>query len=159
MRSPQTIPTPASSENHTMKALILQTAVLLLLPVVALAQNAARPRPIVSPEIEAGGKVTFRIRAAQAKEVALRGQWTRQPIALTQGEGGVWSTTVEAVPAGVWEYSFSVDGLNVLDQVNPTFKPQREPSKSILHIAGRPASAWDWQNVPHGTEIGRASCR
>src|SRR3954447_13945011 len=151
MRSPPTIPVPASSENPTMKALILQTAVLLLLPAVALAQNAARPRPIVSPEVEAGDKVTFRLRAAQAKEVALRGQWSRQPTPLTQGEGGVWSVTVENVPAGVWEYSFSVDGLNVLDQVNPTFKPQREPSKSILHIAGTPPNPWDWQDVPHGT--------
>jgi enterochelin esterase-like enzyme len=129
----------------------LPTVVLLLLPVVAVAQNAARPRPIVSPEIETGGKVTFRLRAAQAKEVALRGQWSRQPVPLTQGEGGVWSVTAENVPAGVWEYSFSVDGLNVLDQVNPIFKPQREPSKSILQIAGTPPNPWDWQDVPHGT--------
>jgi len=129
----------------------LPTAVLLLLPALVFAQNAARPRPIVSPEIEAGGKVTFRLRAAEAKEVALRGQWTRQPTPLAQGEGGVWSVTVENVPAGVWEYSFTVDGLNVLDQVNPTFKPQREPSKSILQITGTPPNPWDWQDVPHGT--------
>lgn len=133
-----------------MRRIILHTAVALLLPVVGLAQNA-RPRPIVSPEIESGGKVTFRFRAANAKEVALRGQWNRQPLPLAQGDGGVWSVTVENVPAGVWEYSFSVDGLNVMDQVNPTFKPQREPSKSLVHIAGTPPNPWDWQNVPHGT--------
>ncbi len=118
--------------------LFIALVLVALSPLAALAQNAARPRPIVSPEIEAVGRVTFRLRSAQAKEVALRGQWTRQPVPLAQGEGGVWSVTVDAVPAGVWEYSFQVDGLNVLDQVNPTFKPQREPSKSILHITGSP---------------------
>jgi enterochelin esterase family protein len=70
---------------------------------------------------------------------------------LTIGENGVWSLNVNSVPAGVWEYSFQVDGLNVLDSLNPTFKPQREATKSILHIAGSPLNAWDWQNVPHGS--------
>ena len=74
--------------------LFIALVVVALSPLVALAQNAARPRPIMSPEIEAGGKVTFRLRSAQAKEVALRGQWTRQPLPLTQGESGVWSVTI-----------------------------------------------------------------
>jgi enterochelin esterase family protein len=126
---------------------------LLVVPGTAWCQNApARPAPVVSPEIESDGRVTFRLRgAAAAKEVALRGQWSRQPIAMNRGENGVWSTTVENVPAGVWEYGFQVDGLNVLDSLNPVLKPQREPSKSILHIAGKPANPWDWQEAPAGT--------
>src|SRR5262249_13461012 len=55
------------------------------------------------------------------------------------------------VPAGVWEYSFQVDGLNVLDSLNPNFKPQRQPSRSILHIPGTPRNPWDQQDVAHGT--------
>src|SRR5207244_9316036 len=121
-----------------------------LLPSIAAGQNPQRTAPVLSPEVQAEGKVTFRLRAAQAKEVALRGQWTKQPLAMTRGEDGVWSVTAEAVPAGVWEYSFQVDGLNVLDSLNPTFKPQREPSKSIVHIPGTPPNPWDWQDVPHG---------
>jgi enterochelin esterase-like enzyme len=123
----------------------------LLLPAIVFAQNAQRSAPVVSPEVQADGKVTFRLRAAQAKEANLRGQWTRQPLAMTRGDDGIWSVTAEGVPAGVWEYSFQADGLNVLDSLNPTFKPQREPSKSILHIPGTPANAWDWQDAPHGT--------
>jgi enterochelin esterase family protein len=123
-------------------------ALTLLISAAALAQ-APRPAPVISPEIQ-GGKVTFRLRAAQAKEVSLRGQWTREPLALTKGEGGVWSGTTE-VPAGVWEYSFQVDGLNVLDPLNPAFKPQRETGKSIVQIPGTPPNPWDWQEVPHGT--------
>jgi enterochelin esterase family protein len=70
---------------------------------------------------------------------------------MTPDDNGVWSVTAEAVPPGVWEYSFQVDGLNVLDSLNPALKPQREPSRSILHIPGTPPNPWDFQDVPHGT--------
>ena len=131
----------------------MKTSLLLALTLTqftALAQNAQRPPPIVSPEI-AGQRVTFRVRAPQAKEVALRAQWTKDAIPLTRGDDGVWNATVEPTPAGVWEYSFSVDGLNVLDSLNTALKPQREPGKSILHLPSTPLAAWDWQDVPHGT--------
>ena len=124
----------------------------IVFPSIAIAQNAARrPNPIVSPEVKAGGRATFRLRAPQAKEVVLRGQWSKDSLPLTRGEDGVWSLSVEAVPAGVWEYSFVVDGLNVLDPVNTAFKPQRDRSRSIVHVPGASPNPWDWQDVPHGT--------
>src|SRR5947207_8837392 len=135
-----------------MNRILLLTALIIFGTTLARAQTAPpRPRPLASAEIQPDGSVTFRLRAAQAKEVTLRGQWLKEPQPLTRGGDGDWSVTVEQVPAGVWEYSFQVDGLNVLDAVNPVLKPQREPSKSILHIAGTPPNAWDWQGVPHGT--------
>jgi enterochelin esterase family protein len=119
---------------------------------ITSAQNPpARPAPVLSPELMPDGSVTFRLRAAQAKEVALRGQWMARALPLARDDNGVWKVTTEVIPPGVWEYSFQVDGLNVLDSLNPTFKPQREPSKSILHIAAMPPNPWDWQDVPHGT--------
>lgn len=123
---------------------------LALTPFTLLAQNAQRPPPVVSPEM-AAESVTFRMRAPQAKEVVLRGQWVKEPIAMTRAEDGVWSVKVEPAPAGVWEYSFVVDGLSVIDSLNPALKPQREPGKSILHIPSTPPASWDWQDVPHGT--------
>ena len=132
-----------------MKRCALLLSLVLGGPAIVLAQNP-RPLPVVSPEIEAGGRVSFRLRASEAKEVVLRGQWTREPQPMSRGEGGVWSLAAE-VPAGVWEYSYQVDGLNVLDPQNPAFKPQRETSKSIVHIPGSPPNPWDWQDVPHGT--------
>ena len=134
-----------------MTRLFLIAIASLLLPALAVGQNPPRSPPVLSPEIQPDGKVTFRLRAAQAKEANLRGQWMKEPLAMTRGDDGIWSITAEGVPAGVWEYGFQVDGLNVLDSLNPTFKPQREPSKSILHIPGTPPNAWDWQDVPHGT--------
>ena len=117
---------------------------------------ASRPLParqaaILSPEIHEDRSVTFRLRAPQAKEVAVRGQWAKQPLPLARGDDdGVWSVTSDPIAAGVWEYSFGVDGLNLLDPANPALKPQREPGKSILHIVGTPPNPWDFQDVPHG---------
>lgn len=133
-----------------MKHLAFTTVFLIAMDTHA--QNPPpRPAPIVSPEIQAGQSVTFRLRAPQTREVALRGQWTKDAVPMTRGDDGVWSATVDAVPVGVWEYSFAVDGLNTIDPLNPSFKPQREPQKSILHLPSTPPAHWDWQDVPHGT--------
>src|SRR5438034_8786139 len=105
------------------KILPVALVAAFLLPAIAAGQNPQRTGPVLSPEIQPDGNVTFRLRAAEAKEVTLRGQWTKQPLTMTRGEGGVWSVTAEAVPAGVWEYNFQVDGLSVLDSLNPSFKP------------------------------------
>ena len=134
-----------------MKYLPVFAAALGLAALTAHAQNPPpRPAPIVSPEQEEG-RVTFRLRAPQAREVALRGQWSKAAVPMTRGEDGAWAATIEPAPAGVWEYSFVVDGLNVIDPVNPAIKPQREPQKSILHVPSNPPAVWDWQDVPHGT--------
>lgn len=110
-----------------------------------------RPAPIVSPEVQAEGKVTFRFRSALAKSVAVRGQWTKEALPMAQGADGVWALTLERVPAGVWEYSLVVDGLAVLDPVNQAMKPAREMTRSILHVPAQPPAPWDLQAVPHGT--------
>jgi enterochelin esterase family protein len=136
-----------------MMKIVASMGLCCLLVAASYAENPApRPAPVISPEKGENGSVTFRFRAPkEAKEVLLRGQWSREPIAMTPNDSGVWSVTVEAVPAGVWEYCFNVDVLNVLDSLNPVFKPQREPGKSIVHIPGTPANPWDRQDVPHGT--------
>ncbi len=112
-----------------------------LLAITALAQ----------PAVDERGALQFVLRAPTAQRVLLLGQWQKEPLELVKGDKGQWSLRVEKVPAGVWEYSFSVDGLNVIDPLNPALKPQRSPSKNILHIPSTPLAAWDWQDVPHGT--------
>lgn len=121
-----------------------------LLSAAALSSSLAQSLPPASPEIGPGNRVTFRIQASKAAEVSLKGQWSRQAIAMVRGEGGWWSISVDAVPAGIWEYHFAIDGLSVLDGLNPAFKPQRKPQSSILHLPASPPSPWDWQDVPHG---------
>jgi len=114
-------------------------------------RGAAGPRvPTQSPEVSADRHVTFRLQAAKATEVVVAGQWGGEPVAMTKGEGDVWSVTLGPVEPGVWEYSFRVDGLQMIDPGNPAIKPMREPRTSILHIPGQPALLHDFQDVPHG---------
>ena len=111
---------------------------------------APRPAPIISPEMKEDHGVAFHLRAPNATSVMLRGQWAKEQIPMTHGENGVWTANVPAVEAGVWEYSFVVDGLAMIDPANPAMKPQRNPTTSILHVPGTPPNAWDFQDVPHG---------
>lgn len=126
---------------------------LSLLALTTLAASAAVPNaPVVSPEINAADRsVTFRLRAVKAAEVKVRTQWNKQTVAMEKDASGLWSLRVADVPAGVWEYGFTVDGVSMIDPVNPAMKPQRNPNTSILHLPGTPPNPWDFQDVPHGT--------
>jgi len=112
---------------------------------------AQKGGPVISPEIKDDHSVTFRLRAGKAQSVALRGQWDKEQAQMSKDAEGLWSLTVADVKAGVWEYSFVVDGLMMIDPANASLKPQRNPSASILHIPGTPPNVWDFQDVPHGT--------
>jgi enterochelin esterase-like enzyme len=109
------------------------------------------PAPVRSPQVLDDGRVTFRLMAPKATQVLLNGQWPEGRVALEKGTNGLWSVTTGPVPAGVWEYSFAVDGVNFLDPVNPALKPMREPRTSILHLPGQSPLLHDFQDVPHGT--------
>lgn len=139
------------------RLIIALLTILSLAPVTAGEAKPAAPRPppVVSPEIKADRSVTFRIKAPQAKEVSVRGQWAKEPLAMAKGgsssDQDVWSATSAPIPSGVWEYSLVVDGVMMIDPGNSAIKPMREPRTSILTLAGTPAVAWDFQDVPHGT--------
>jgi len=140
---------------HRLCACLLSIAAIALsgveTSVLAQPSDARRPRAATqSPQMEADSRVTFRLRAPQAEEVAVAGQWGGEPVPMTKGEGDVWSVTVGPIAPGVWEYSFRVDGMQMIDPGNPAIKPMREPRTSILHIPGRPPLLHDFQDVPHG---------
>jgi enterochelin esterase-like enzyme len=109
------------------------------------------PPPITSPEVREDGTVTFRLRAAQAKEVTLSGEWGGQAKAMVKDAQGVWSVTVGALKPEIYGYNFTVDGFRTIDPSNPVVKPARSPSTSILEIPGDPPLLHEFQSVPHGT--------
>lgn len=106
--------------------------------------------PVVSPDIQQDRRVTFRLRAPKASEVIVAGQWANGRAAMSKDTNGVWSVTSGPIEAGVWEYSFQVDGLAMIDPGNPAIKPMRQPRTSILHLPGQPPLLHDFQAVPHG---------
>jgi enterochelin esterase-like enzyme len=120
-------------------------------PRAGAAKAGRRPVLVRSPQILADRRVTFQIRAPKATEVVVAGQWPNGRAAMTKDANELWSVTAGPIPAGVWEYSFQVDGVQMIDPGNPAIKPMREPRTSILHIPGEPPLLHDFQNVPHGT--------
>ena len=121
------------------------TAILLLAAAcTALAQNPGRGAPpIKSPEVSADGKVTFRLRAPNAKEVFVTG--IGQRLAMQMDDKGVWTATTDTLKPDIYTYSFSVDGLTVNDPANPLFKTSYgSAGNSLVHVAG-PVS---WEPAP-----------
>ena len=72
-----------------------------------MAQTAA-----VAARRSTGTKTTFKLRAAEARNVRLAGSFTRweaQAVPLKRGRDGVWTAQV-TLPPGRHEYRFLVDG-------------------------------------------------
>jgi enterochelin esterase-like enzyme len=112
-------------------------------------KRPARPAPVVSPLIDASGKVTFQIKAPGAEKVTVSGQMVEGNHDMVKNDEGLWTVSLESVVPGIYEYSFTVDGLKMLDPGNPKTKPMRSPQTSILHIPGD--HSFDFKEVPHGT--------
>ena len=109
----------------------------------ALAQPpGGRVPPLVSPEVAADGKVTFRLRAPNAKEVYVTGMAPGSGpeggrLNLQKDEQGVWSVTTDPMPPGIYQYVFNVDGLRIPDPSNNRFQTGFNSARSSrLHVPG-----------------------
>lgn len=125
---------------------------LLLLASAAFAQ-APQPDTLVSPEVQADRRVTFRVRAPQASDVSFYGDWMAvgSQEKMTKDAQGVWSLTVGPVPPGVYIYTFNIDGVTMADPVNPRIKLRSRTSASLLEVPGAGPGFWEPRDVPHGT--------
>jgi enterochelin esterase-like enzyme len=121
------------------------------LPVVLVMTVAATvsAQPLVSPEVHSDGRVTFRLRAPNAKEVALRCEGTKGGP-MEKGQGGVWSITTEPMQPDIYAYSFTVDGLKIIDPANSLLKYNLLNTDSQVHVPGPSSLAWEINDVPHG---------
>jgi enterochelin esterase-like enzyme len=109
------------------------------------------PQP-VSPEVHADRSVTFRVRAPNATNVAVNGEWGGGNKDMTKDENGNWSVTIGPLAPELYGYSFSIDGFQTVDPGNAAVKPMRSPRTSILEVPGRPPLRHEFDpTVPHGT--------
>ena len=130
---------------------------------------------VVSPQIEPDSRVTFRLLAPNAASVTVGGDIngslvpdpaappaqpgapaaqpgrgnTAPAVTMTKGENGIWSgTTVRPVRPGAWRYTFTVDGLTVVDSRNVNVTTSQTQVQSVLYV---PGDFSETRDVPHGT--------
>jgi len=122
----------------------------------AFAQQAARqPTPndtLVSPEVHIDKRVTLRIYAPKATEVALRGDWMEGPgtVKLEKDDKGVWSATIGPLTPDFYSYSFAVDGVRTLDPKNATIKQGVSSLDNMFFLPGAESEFEDNKAVQHG---------
>ena len=108
---------------------------------------------LVSPEVQADRRVTFRLRAPKAGEVSLAMDYmpagTREK--MSKDAEGVWSVTIGPLDPTVYIYSFHVDGVAMADPVNPNMKLRARTSASMVEVPAETPALWEARDVPHGT--------
>jgi len=120
----------------------------------APAARGQTPQPksvLVSPEVRADGKITFRLRAPKAEKVSVICDAVgTQPMA--KDAGGVWSVTVGPVAPGIYDCQFDVDGLRITDPASRNVFGGRQGSRDYVEVPGPPGQPRrdEWRAVPHG---------
>ena len=115
------------------------------------AGRTGSPR-LISPEVLSDNRVTFRLRAPKATEVLVNGDWPGgRGMRMTKDAAGVWSVTTEPLSPEIWPYTFSVDGVTMLDPGN--YHAMRDGTRylSPVLISGEGSALYQTGKVPHGT--------
>lgn len=114
--------------------------------------SAMQAPRVVSPEVNADNSVTFRLLSEKASEVTLNGSWMgfRETLPLTKGEQGVWSVTIQPLPASMYHYNFFIDGVAAIDVTNPHALRDGIRYASLLIVPGAESSVFQLNDTPHG---------
>ena len=116
-------------------------------------EPGARPggTDLRSPEVASDRRVTFRLRAPDAKTVTVSGDFGSD-AGLTKGDNGVWSVTVGPLDPEMYVYYFTVDGVRLTDPNNPQVKIGyvTTTTTSLLTVPASTPAFYDVQPVPHG---------
>jgi enterochelin esterase family protein len=102
------------------------------------ARGAGRGAVLVSPEVAADGRVTFRLRAPNAKDVAVVLGATRLP--MQKDDQGVWSATTDVLAPNYYTYSLIVDGTSIPDPSNRQMETSFGTFRSMFVVPG--ADPW-----------------
>lgn len=90
--------------------------------------------PVKSPEVAADGRVTFRMRAATAKEVVVAIGDKR--LTMEKNDQGVWTATSDVMAPDYYTYSFVVDGNSINDPSNRAVQTSFGSFQSMVVVPG-----------------------
>ncbi len=136
------------NRKRTMKRIILNLIGLVFLLQGGLVEQELLAQ-IVSPEVHADRRVTFRLKAPQASEVVVQGIAGLDARPLTRNSEGNWEVTLGPLAPELYSYVFNVDGTVVTDPSNRHVKKWLSVN-SLCEVPGDPPLLHELQNVPHG---------
>lgn len=146
------------THNQIRKIFIVTVAMAILvsvpLGVFAQAKKPNTPqRPTVnSPEVLQDGQVVFRILAPEADNVGLQSSdilgMTQEGPTFTKDKDGVWRATIGPLAPGAYRYTFTVNGVSVIDPTNTSISESNTNVWSMVYIPG--AEFMETKNIPHG---------
>jgi enterochelin esterase-like enzyme len=132
-------------------------ALVLLAP--ALVADDGKPAPsnvpgALYPSVYADGRVTFRIKAADAKKVQLQPGGSdnglgKKAFDMDRGDDGHWSVTIPPAVPGFHYYWFVVDGAIVNDPGSESYFGWGRQCSGI-DIPEKGVDFYDAKDVPHG---------
>jgi enterochelin esterase family protein len=110
-----------------------------------------------SPEVHDDQRITFRLRAPQAKSVALTGGpillalgRPSAPVPFERGADGIWTLTVGPIKPNMYVYRLLVDDVPVVDPNNTLTGFGAQPGYSTVVVHGSGPAYYDARTVPHG---------
>jgi enterochelin esterase family protein len=110
-------------------------------------RGGGRGAAVKSPEVSADGRVTFRLRAPNAREVIVALGQTR--LTMQKDEQGVWSATSDVLAPNFYTYALIIDGTSVNDPANRQVETSFGSSRSMFVIPG-PEPWLPASGVPRG---------
>ena len=147
----------------TKKSVFLFSIFLLLCLSVFAQQELGRDRAgaiqVESPVINPNNSVTFNLLAPNAQSVSLSGDVmrglgvTERSVSMAKGENGVWSYTSNPMPSDLYTYSFTVDGLRMLDPNNVYTNRDVATVTNMFIVGNGIGDLYQVNKVPHGTVI------
>jgi enterochelin esterase-like enzyme len=117
------------------------------------AQEKPQPAPPVnSPEVTADRHIIFRISAPKAESVGLSASdipgLEKGGPQFAKNERGVWEATIGPIDPGAYRYTFTVNGVSVVDPRNPSYSESNNNVWSLVYVPG--AEFMDPNRAPHG---------
>jgi enterochelin esterase-like enzyme len=109
-----------------------------------------RPPIVHSPEVQTDGRITFRLLAPNAHQVTVSIEGQPAPLTMQKDEQGIWSATSSPLTPNLYGYSFSEDGVHIVDPSNTSIKPNLLNLSNSVEVPGASPMPWDQTDIPHG---------
>jgi enterochelin esterase-like enzyme len=140
------------------KSMNKKVVAILLMAIIFVGARAQqntgfRQGSIISPQVNEGNMVTFRLKAPLAHSVTIKGDWETDggKGSMTKDANGVWSFTTPSLPSDMYLYTFNVDSVQMLDPTNAFVVRDVGNLFSVVITNKGNGDYYSVKDVPHGS--------